>query len=183
MTPSWELSDGGEPQDIEIDSGDTTKKVTNLDGVTMTLPGTVDGSEMRFLHLSIWRSKPSADLTVKVVDHGPDGIAGGDNDSFHELTYNATNGNKIEGGQWVDLSIDLSSLSGLSSTANIGEIVITSRKDGVASGETLYIDNVYLSKVFGGLTFDEPTLYSSRRQSQHISQKEATSPRATETTY
>ena len=171
MTPSWELSDGGEPQDIEIDSGDTTKKVTNLDGVTMTLPGTVDGSEMRFLHLSIWRSKPSADLTVKVVDHGPDGIAGGDNDSFHELTYNATNGNKIEGGQWVDLSIDLSSLSGLSSTANIGEIVITSRKDGVDSGETLYIDNVYLSKVFGGLTFDEPTLQFEAPEPAYIPER------------
>ena len=173
VTPSWTVSGSGTITDTEITSGsgDTSKKITDLDGVTMTLPGTVDGSEMRFLHLSIWRSKPSADLTVKVVDYGSDGIAGGDNNPFHELTYNATNGNEIEGGQWVDLSIDLSSLSGLSSTANIGEIVITSRKDGVASGEVLYIDNVYLSKVFDGLTFDEPTLQFEAPEPAYIPER------------
>ena len=47
-----------------------------------------------------------------------------------------TNDNKISGGQWADLEIKLTDLTDLSSTANIGQIVISSQKDGAASGET-----------------------------------------------
>ena len=67
------------------------------------------------------------------------------------VTYNAANDNQIAGGQWTDLEIKLADLTDLSSTANIGQIVISSQTDGAASGETLYLDNIYFSKTFSGL--------------------------------
>ena len=77
-----------------------------------------------------------------------------EDDSQHVVTYNTTNDNQIAGGRWADLEIK-ADLTDLSSTANIGQ-VISSQKDGAASGETPYLDNVYLSKTFSGFTFDEP---------------------------
>ena len=43
--------------------------------------------------------------------------------------------------------------TGLSSTANIGQIVIASQINDSASNETLYLDNIYFSKTFSGLSF------------------------------
>ena len=137
-------------------SGDTSKKVTGADSVTITLAGTLDASKMSSLHVSVWRSKPSADLKIKLVDYGADGVIGGTDNSEHELTYNTANGNKISGGRWTDLEIKLTDLTNLTSTANIGQVVISSQVNGSASGETLYLDNIYFSKTFSGFTFDEP---------------------------
>ena len=50
------------------------------------------------------------------------------------MTYNAANDNKISGGQWTDLEIKLADLTDLSSTANIGQIVISSQTDGARLG-------------------------------------------------
>ena len=157
VTPSWTVSAGTITDTVIVtDSGDTSKKVTGADSVTITLPGTLDASAMSALHVSVWRSKPDADLQINIIDYGSDGGAGGDDDSQHVVTYNATNENQIAGGRWADLEIKLADLTDLSSTANIGQIVISSQKDGAASGETLYLDNIYLSKTFSGFTFDEP---------------------------
>ena len=156
LTPTWAVSAGAITDTVIVtDSGDTSKKVTGADSVTITLPRTVDASAMSALHVSVWRSKPNADLQIKIIDYGSNSAAGGDDDSQHVVTYNTANENKISGGQWADLEIKLADLTDLSSTANIGQIVISSQKDGAASGETLYLDNVYLSKTFSGFTFDE----------------------------
>ena len=111
---------------------------------------------MSALHVSVWRSKPDADLQINIIDYGSDGGAGGDDNSQHAVTYNTANENRISGGRWADLEIKLADLTDLSSTTNIGQIMISSQKDGAASGETMYLDNVYLSKTFSGFTFDEP---------------------------
>ncbi len=156
VSTSWSVSAGTITDTVIVtDSGDTSKKVTDADSVTITLPGTLDASTMSALHVSVWRSQPSADLNVKLVDYGPDGGVGGSDDTEHELTFNSANSNKISGGQWTDLSISLADLTDLASTANIGEIVISSQNNGNASGETLYLDNIFFSKTFSGFTFDE----------------------------
>ena len=91
---------------IVTDSGDTSKKVTGADSVTITLPDTLDASEMRYPASSASGApKPSADLNIKLVDYGVDGAVGGGDDSEHELTHNAANDNKVSGGQWTDLEI------------------------------------------------------------------------------
>ena len=85
-------------------------------------------------------------MKIKLVDYGADGVIGGTDNSEHELTYNTANNNKISGGQWTDLEIKLTDLTNLTSTANIGQIVISSQTNGSASGETLYLDNILLQQ-------------------------------------
>ena len=162
VSTSWSVSAGAITDTVIVSgSGDTSKKVTGADSVTITLAGTLDASKMSALHASVWRSKPSADLKIKLVDYGADGVIGGTDNSEHELTYNTTNNNKISGGQWTDLEIKLTDLTNLTSTANIGQIVISSQTNGSASGETLYLDNIYFSKTFSGFSFDESEWASS----------------------
>ena len=162
VSTSWSVSAGAITDTVIVtDSGDTSKKVTGADSVTITLPGTLDISEMSSFHVSVYRSKPSADLTITLVDYGADGAIGGTDNSEHVVTYNTANNNKIAGGQWTDLEIDLADLTDLSSTTNIGQIVISSQTDGAASGETLYLDNIYFSKTFSGLTFSETDLVAT----------------------
>ena len=153
VSTSWSVSAGAITDTVIVSgSGDTSKKVTGADSVTITLAGSLDASKMSSLHISVWRSKPDADLKIKLVDYGADGVIGGTDNSEHELTYNTTNNNKISGGQWTDLEIKLTDLTNLTSTANIGQIVISSQTNGSASGETLYLDNIYFSKTFSGFT-------------------------------
>lgn len=169
VSTSWSVSAGTITDTVIVtDSGDTSKKVTDADSVTITLPGTLDASTMSALHVSVWRSQPSADLNVKLVDYGPDGVVGGSDDTEHELTFNSANSNKISGGQWTDLSISLADLTDLASTANIGEIVISSQNNGNASGETLYLDNIFFSKTFSGFTFDETDLTANGSEGAFI---------------
>jgi len=162
VSTSWSVSAGAITDTVIVtDSGDTSKEITGADSVTITLPGTLDISEMSSFHVSVYRSKPSADLTVKLVDFGADGAVGGTDNSEHVVTYNTANNNQVAGGQWTDLTIDLTDLSDLSSNTNIGQIVISSQTDGAASGETLYLDNIYFSKTFSGLTFSETDLVAT----------------------
>ena len=162
ISTSWSVSAGAITDEVIVtDSGDSSKKVTGADSVTITLPGTLDASAMSALHVSVWRSKPDADLTVTLVDYGADASAGGGDDSQHVVTYSAANNNEISGGQWTDLEINLADLTDLSSTTNIGQIAISSQTNGSASGETLYLDNIYFSKTFSGFTFDEPNWTST----------------------
>ena len=51
VTPSWTVSAGTLTNEVIVtDSGDTSKKVTGADSVTITLPDTVDASAMSALH-------------------------------------------------------------------------------------------------------------------------------------
>ena len=105
---------------------------------------------------------------ITLVDHGADAASGGGDDSQHTVTYNAANDNQIAGGQWTDLEIKLADLTDLSSTADIGQIVISSQTDGAASGETLYLDNIYLGKTFSGLDFSETDLTANGSEGAFI---------------
>ena len=68
---------------IVTDSDDTSKKVTGADSVTIALSDTLDASAMSSLHVSVWRSKPNADLNIKLVDHGQTASGGGDDSQQH----------------------------------------------------------------------------------------------------
>ena len=159
VSASWTVPAGQETiidEAIVTGSGDSSKKVPGMDSVTVSLSDTLDASEMSALFASIWRSEPDADLSITLVDYGGDGVFGTDDDSQHVVTYGDENGNTIDGGQWTDIKIDLGDLTELDSTGNIGEIIFSSREDGGASDELLYIDNLYFGKSFGGFSFDEP---------------------------
>ena len=158
ISANWSVSAGNITTDETIETGKSNAsiKVTDMDSVKVTLTDALDASEMRALFVSVWRSEPDADLAITLVDYGVDGVSDTEDDSQHVVTYNATNDNQVAGGQWTDLEIRLSDLTDLTSTENIGEIIFSSQDDGSASGELLYIDNLYFGKSFDGFSFDEP---------------------------
>ena len=90
---------------------------------------------------------PYADLKVKLVDFGADGVAGGSDNTEHEIVFSQANGNAIGSGQWVPIEVKMSDLTGLSNQSAIGQIVVSSHQAGTTtgSGETLYLDDVFFS--------------------------------------
>ena len=66
----WSVSSGGITDTVIASDSDDTSKVTGADSVTIALSDTLDASAMSSLHVSVWRSKPNADLMITLVDHG-----------------------------------------------------------------------------------------------------------------
>ncbi|TVR86756.1 MAG: T9SS C-terminal target domain-containing protein, partial [Saprospirales bacterium] len=125
-------------EDIEI-QGNPTKFYTMLDfvGIETTGDNLVDATEMEFFHMDIWT--PNMDIVrIKLVDFGPDGEFGGDDDSEHEIVFEG-----LAKGEWHSLQIPLEDFEDLESTANLAQYILS----GTPVGEgVLYVDNVYFSK-------------------------------------
>ena len=96
---------------------------------------------------SVYRTDPYADLKVKLVDYGADGVSGGSDNSQHEIVFSQANGNAIGSGQWVPIEILMTDLTGLTNQSAIGQIVVSSHQAGTTtgSGETIYLDDVFFS--------------------------------------
>ncbi|MDN3642281.1 hypothetical protein QWY87_06190 [Lutimonas halocynthiae] len=121
-------------EDVAVD-GNATKKYSALDFVGIeTVTAQIDATLMTQFHLDVW----SADFTefkVKLVDFGADGGFGGGDDVEHEITITSP-----AQGEWVSLDLDLSDFTGLTTRANIAQIIFV----GVPTGNnTVYVDNVY----------------------------------------
>ena len=131
----WSMA---EFEDIEI-QGNPTKLYTMLDfaGIETTGDNLVDATEMEFFHMDIWT--PNMDVVrIKLVDFGPDGEFGGDDDTEHEIVFEG-----LAKGEWHSLQIPLEDFEGLESTANLAQYILS----GTPVGEgVLYVDNVYFSK-------------------------------------
>ena len=86
---------------------------------------------------------------IKLVDYGSDDAWGNDNVE-HEINLAAGTADAVAAGEWVTLEIDMSDFTGLTTSGNIGQIILSSHTydgngDPVNSGETLYIDNFFFS--------------------------------------
>ena len=106
----------------------------------------VDVSSLTSMHVDVW----SSDLTsfkIKVVDFGPDGAYGGGDDSEHENVISIDSASA-----WNGVDIAISSMTGLTNTTNIHQLVIASDNAG-----TVYIDNLYFTSGGSGSTATEPT--------------------------
>lgn len=120
--------------DLNI-NGNATKKYSALDFVgieTTTTP--INATAMTHFHTDVW-SSDFTDFKVKLVDLGANGVFGGGDDVEHEITIPSP-----AKGSWVSLDIPLSSFTGLTTRAHIGQLIYV----GIPSGtNTVYIDNVY----------------------------------------
>jgi hypothetical protein len=102
-----------------------------------TTTNTVDASEMTHFHIDFW-SSDATKFKIKLVDFGADGAYGGGDDAEHELTiYSPAQG------QWVSYDISLSEFSGLTTTGNIAQYILSGEPYEVT---TVWIDNVYFHK-------------------------------------
>ncbi len=146
----WEFSTA-ETQDLKINEDDIRRyKNLNFVGIEFSSQP-IDASLMTHFHIDIWTPDPT-DLPkafkILLVDFGADRAFGGDDDSSHEIAIVSP---QLKTGSWVSLEIPLSSFSGLTSKAQLAQMVF--------SGDlpNLFIDNVYFYIGGGDSGPTEPT--------------------------
>ncbi len=132
---SWDMADLA---DTTV-AGNAVKKYSSLvfAGIEFT-SATIDASAMTHFHINVW-SPDATEFKVKLVDFGPNGSYQGspNDDSEHELTFNAGSSPALETGKWVSLDIPLSAFTGLASRGHLAQMIL------VSSNATVYVDNVY----------------------------------------
>ncbi len=136
--PFWEFSTTLN-QDLLIDGNDV-KLYTKLNFVGIEfLTAPINASEMTHFNIDIWTPDPTdppAAFNILLVDLGPDGTIGGEDNSSHEVSVTSPT---LKTGEWVTISIPLSDFVGLSSRAQLGQLVLS------GDPNTVYVDNVYFS--------------------------------------
>lgn len=121
--------------------GDDVKKYSELNFVGVeTVMNQIDVNGMTHFHTDIWTAT-ATELKVKLVDFGPDGMFDGGDDTEHEIVVE--NPNQEE---WVSLDIPLAEFTGLTTRANIAQLIYSA----VPGGQTIvYIDNVFFYNADG----------------------------------
>jgi hypothetical protein len=132
-------SSGSTLTDMQI-AGNDTKKYTNLSYFGVDVTGTIDATPMLYFHIDVWTPDLTA-FKVKLVDFGANGVYQGGDDVEFEITRTPT----LSG--WNRFDIPLSEFTGLTTKGHIAQLVIS----GAPAG-TVYIDNVYFSKVATNLS-------------------------------
>ena len=120
--------------DLSI-SGNATKKYSALNFVGIEATSNpINATAMTHFHTDVW-SSDFTQFKIKLVDFGANGIFGGGDDVEHEVTINSP-----AQGSWVSLDIPLSQFTGLTTRANIAQLIYVGAPSG---SNTVYIDNVY----------------------------------------
>jgi hypothetical protein len=125
--------------DLQI-TGNDTKKYTNLNYFGVDVTGTIDASAMLYFHIDVWTPDLTA-FRVKIVDFGANGVYQGGDDVEFEISRTPT----LSG--WNSYHIPLSEFTALTTKGHIAQLVMS----GAPAG-TVYIDNVYFSKVANTLS-------------------------------
>lgn len=125
-------------EDLSI-SGNAVKKYSGLTFVGIETVGTqIDASDMTHFNTDVWTAD-ATEIRIKLVDFGANGAYdGGGDDVEHEITIS-----NPEKGTWISLHIPLTDFSGLTTRANISQLIYSAQPAGSA---TIFIDNVYFSK-------------------------------------
>ena len=139
---SWDSVTG--PENVTL-SNNSIKKYTNLNFLGIEPASMLNVANMDTFHIDVWRSNAAADFKIKLVDFGANGGYGGGDDKEHEIVFNATNNNAIAADKWVSLSIPMSQFAGMTTKEHFAQLVMASTIGDQASGESLWIDNVYFS--------------------------------------
>ncbi|WP_064972166.1 CIA30 family protein [Kordia zhangzhouensis] len=141
--------------DITI-NGDNIIKYTQLNfvGIQFSQP-TINASDMTHLHMDLYIEQPSPldggdFLRIELQDYGANGTFGGGDDSTHQLTYTIPT---LFSDGWVSLDIPLASFTGVTSTANLGQLLFIS--DGTITD--MLVDNIYLYQIPTSPTVAAPT--------------------------
>ncbi|MFK8046603.1 MAG: T9SS type A sorting domain-containing protein [Crocinitomicaceae bacterium] len=119
--------------------GNPTKKYTALDfnGIeTTSMPIDLTSPGMLYFHMDLWTPN-STEVRIKLVDFGGDGFQGANADTEFEYTLSPAQE------EWVNIEIPLTDFSGMNQN-DINQLIISSAPAGQS---TIYIDNVYFSKL------------------------------------
>lgn len=121
--------------------GDDVKQYSDLNFVGIeTVMNQIDATAMTHFHTDIWTAS-ATEIRIKLVDFGPNGMYdnGGD-DSEHEILIENPS---LE--EWVSLDIPLADFTGLTSRANIAQLIYSA----ATSGPTVFMDNIYFYDIAG----------------------------------
>lgn len=137
-------------------AGDDVMRYTQLNfvGIQFTTP-TIDISEMTHFHIDVWTplpTDPPTELKIEIVDLGPNGAFGGEDDAVGIITATRP---ALQTGSWVSLDVPLSDLPGLVTRSQLAQVVLSSDQL-----STVFVDNVYFydDGSGGGGGGDEPTM-------------------------
>ncbi|RMG75961.1 MAG: glycosyl hydrolase family 16 [Bacteroidetes bacterium] len=123
-------------EEIQI-AGDDVVRYSQLNfvGIQFTAP-TIDISDMTRFHMDIWTPDQTAGASFKIllVDIGPDGTFGGNDDSSHEITLSSPT---LQSETWLSIDLPLTSFPGLTGRGNLAQIVLSGDLPNV------YVDNIY----------------------------------------
>jgi len=121
-------------EDITVAS-DAVKKYSALSFVGVeTVANQIDATSMTHFHTDIWTADATT-FRIKLVDFGADGAFGGGDDVEHEISITSP-----AQGEWVSLDIPLTDFTGLTTRANIAQLIYSGDPSGAI---TVYVDNVY----------------------------------------
>lgn len=116
---------------------DDVKKYSALNYVGVeTVKNQINITNMDSFEFDLWTPN-STSFRFKLVDFGPDGAYAGGDDKEHELTVTPT----LNG--WNHISVPISNFTGLTTKANIAQLVFASSPAGTS---IVYVDNVLFSK-------------------------------------
>lgn len=136
----WESSTAEEEM-IQIQGNDAIRyRNLNFVGIEFTSQK-INATNMDVFHLDIWTPDATDtpnEFRVKLVDFGANGNFGGGDDREGEVTINRGSG--LVSNNWVSINIPLSAFGGLSTRANLAQLVLSGTVPNV------YVDNVYFYK-------------------------------------
>jgi hypothetical protein len=135
---SW--SAGSDLTDLQI-AGNDTKKYSNLSffGIETTGANLINATAMNYFHFDVWT--PDAVLfKVKLVDFGADAAWGGGDDVEYELSLSPALSS------WNSFNLPLSDFTNLTTRGHIAQLIFSG-----STGATVYLDNIYFSKVTTGV--------------------------------
>ncbi len=107
----------------------------NLNYEGIQLGGSVDASQMEFLHLDIWTADDN-DAKISPISSGP-------NETAYDLELTAQ--------QWTSFNIPLSFFTNQNPLVNFADI-IQFKFDGNPAGGTIFVDNLYFYRAASGTT-------------------------------
>lgn len=133
----WDQADVA---DIRV-ANDDVKRYTNFSfaGIEFTSQP-VNASQMTGIHIDFWTPDATAapaELKLKLVDFGANGIFGGGDDVEHELSITRSTTASFTTGSWVSLDLPFSSFPGLTTRAHLAQLIIS------GTLKTVFLDNVY----------------------------------------
>jgi hypothetical protein len=110
----------------------------NFVGIQFSTP-TLNATSMTHFHVDLYFPNPiqaGSNFKINIVDFGPDGAYGGNDDSNHVTTIPNSS---LSSGNWIGIDIPFSAMPGLSSRSKLAQVIFEG-----TSISNFYADNIYL---------------------------------------
>ena len=133
---NWKADWSSATYDEVMIANNATKKYTSLNvvGIEPGAGNLLDITNMSHVSFDLWTPN-AATFKIKLVDFGANATYQGGDDTEHEITVTTLNQN-----QWNHYDIPLTDFTGLTTKANVAQLIFAATPSGMA---TAYIDNIY----------------------------------------